>query len=138
MPTSRARRAKPKPCGNSSTVWTRRSCSSARSIPAYTTVTRKSCARNSHCFASTTKIDELDVEGILAFAERVLPRAADRWVQASLAQRQLFQQLFFPEEMTFDGRDFVGTAATTRAFNNLQPIEGETKGWWADSLSSRM
>jgi site-specific DNA recombinase len=71
-----------------------------------------------------TEIEELDVEGILAFAERVLPRAADLWVQASLAQRQRFQQLFFPEGMTFDGRDFVGTAVTTRAFNYLQPIEG--------------
>ena len=28
------------------------------------------------------QLDELDVEGILAFAERVLPRAADLWVQA--------------------------------------------------------
>jgi hypothetical protein len=42
------------------------------------------------------QLDELDVEGILAFAERVLPRA-DLWVQASLEQRQRFQQLFFPE-----------------------------------------
>ena len=30
----------------------------------------------------STELDELDVEGILAFAERVLPRAADLWVQA--------------------------------------------------------
>ena len=37
------------------------------------------------------QLDELDVEGILAFAERVLPRAADLWVQASLEQRQRFQ-----------------------------------------------
>jgi site-specific DNA recombinase len=29
-------------------------------------------------------VDELDVQGILAFAERVLPRASDLWVQASL------------------------------------------------------
>jgi hypothetical protein len=33
------------------------------------------------------QLEELDVEGILAFAERVLPRAADLWVQASLEQR---------------------------------------------------
>ena len=44
------------------------------------------------------QLDELDVEGILAFAERVLPCAADLWVQASLEQRQRFQQLFFPED----------------------------------------
>src|SRR4029453_14187779 len=29
------------------------------------------------------QLEELDVEGILAFAERVLPRAADLWVQAA-------------------------------------------------------
>ena len=48
------------------------------------------------------ELDELDVEGILAFAERVLPRAADLWVQASLEQRQRFQQLFFPDGIGFD------------------------------------
>jgi hypothetical protein len=38
-------------------------------------------------------LDELDVEGILPFAERVLPRAGDLWVQASREQRQRFHQL---------------------------------------------
>ncbi len=33
-------------------------------------------------------VDELDVEGILAFAERILPRASDLWVQSSLDHRQ--------------------------------------------------
>jgi hypothetical protein len=44
-----------------------------------------------------TELEELDVEGILAFAERILPRASDLWVQASLDQRQRFQQLFEPK-----------------------------------------
>ncbi len=47
----------------------------------------------------------------MAFAERILPRAADLWVQASLEQRQRFQQLFFPEGIAFDGNGFVGTEA---------------------------
>ena len=34
------------------------------------------------------QFEELDVEGILAFAERILPRAADLWTQSSLDQRQ--------------------------------------------------
>ena len=67
----------------------------------------------------STELDELDVEGILAFAERVLPRAADLWVQD---QRQRFQQLFFPEGMTFDGQRFVGTVATAPAFSHLREI----------------
>jgi hypothetical protein len=65
----------------------------------------------------STELEELDVEGILAFAERVLPRAADLWVQAQLDQRQRFQQLFFPEGLAFDGERLVGTGATAPAFS---------------------
>jgi hypothetical protein len=36
-------------------------------------------------------------EGILAFAERVLPRAADMWVQTSLNQKRRLQRLFLPK-----------------------------------------
>jgi hypothetical protein len=74
------------------------------------------------------EIDELDVEGILAFAERILPRAADLWMQSSLDQRQRFQQLFFPEGIAFDGRDFVRTAATAPAFSYLQPVAVGNEG----------
>jgi hypothetical protein len=74
------------------------------------------------------QLDELDVEGILAFAERVLPRAADLWVQASLEQRQRFQQLFFPGGIAFDGNGFVRTAVTAPAFSCLRPIEGGNEG----------
>lgn len=49
----------------------------------------------------------MDVEGIRGFAERVLPRAADLWVQASLEQRPRLQQLFFPDGIAFDGKEFV-------------------------------
>jgi len=39
---------------------------------------------------------KLDVEAILAFAERILPRASDLWLQASLDCKQRLQQLFLP------------------------------------------
>ena len=68
------------------------------------------------------QLEELDVEGILAFAERVLPRAADLWVQASLDQRQRFQQLFFPDGISFDGNGFVGTRVTAPAFIYLRML----------------
>ena len=42
-----------------------------------------------------SKVEEFDVEGILNFAERVLPRASDLWIQASLEQRQGRQRPFF-------------------------------------------
>jgi hypothetical protein len=39
------------------------------------------------------------------------------------AQRQRFQQLFFPEGISFDGNGFVRTAVTAPAFGYLRPIE---------------
>jgi hypothetical protein len=62
---------------------------------------------------------KFDVEGILAFAERVLPRASDLWVQASLNQRQRLQQLFFSDGIAFDGKEFVRTGVTANAFSYL-------------------
>jgi hypothetical protein len=68
-------------------------------------------------------VDELDVEGILAFAERILPRASDLWVQASLDYKQRLQQLFFPEGIAFDGNRFNRTAVTAPLFNYLARSE---------------
>ena len=67
------------------------------------------------------------VKGILAFAERVLPRTADLWVQAFLEQRQQFQRLFFPEVIAFDGKGLVRTGATAPTFSYLHPIEGNER-----------
>jgi hypothetical protein len=68
-------------------------------------------------------IEQLDVQGILAFAERILPRASDLWVQASLDQKQRLQQLFFPEGVAFDGSVFNRTAITALFFKYLAPSE---------------
>ena len=70
-----------------------------------------------------TELEELDVEGILAFAERVLPSASNLWVQSSLNQKQRLQQLFFPEGVRFDGKRLVGTGLTLPVFNYLAPAE---------------
>jgi hypothetical protein len=67
-----------------------------------------------------TQLEELSVEGILAFAERVLPKASDLWVHASLDQRQRLQQLFFPEGVPFDGKRFSRTAGKCRCFQLLK------------------
>ena len=74
-----------------------------------------------------TELEELDVEGILAFAERVLPSASNLRVQTSLNQKQGLQQLFFPAGVRFDGNGFVGTGVTLPGFNYLTPVEGSKK-----------
>jgi hypothetical protein len=49
-------------------------------------------------------------------------------VQASLEQRQRFQQLFFPKGISFDGNGFVRTAATAPVFSCLRPIDAGNEG----------
>jgi hypothetical protein len=45
------------------------------------------------------QLEDLDVEGILAFAERILPRASDLCGQASRDQRQQFNNCSFRTEL---------------------------------------
>jgi hypothetical protein len=76
------------------------------------------------------------VEGILASAERVLPKASEVWVHASLDQRQRFQQLLFPNGIAFDGNRFVGTGATAPAFSYLREIATGNEGLVAQIFTS--
>jgi hypothetical protein len=73
------------------------------------------------------ELEEMDVEGILAFAERVLPSASNLWVQSSLAQKQRLQQVFFPEGVRFDRKTLVGTGTTLPVFNYLNPVSEAEK-----------
>jgi hypothetical protein len=72
-------------------------------------------------------LDQLDVEGVLGFAEHLLTNAARLWLGLELNQKQQFQQVLFPEGLRFDGEKF-GTAVTCLAFRKLdmydEPISG--------------
>ena len=69
------------------------------------------------------RLQQWDVEGVLAFAEHLITNLAAIWLDASLRQRQAIQQTTFPEGLPFDGRSF-GTAPTCLLFNTLQKISG--------------
>ena len=60
----------------------------------------------------SSELEEMDVEGILAFAERARPSASNLWVQSSFAEKQRLQQVFFPNGIRFDGKRLVGTGVT--------------------------
>ena len=76
----------------------------------------------------SAELEELDVEGILAFGERVLPSASNLWVQSSFAQKQRLLQVFFPDGIRFDGKRLVGTGATAPAFSYLREIRTGNEG----------
>jgi hypothetical protein len=71
-----------------------------------------------------TALDDLDVEGILAFAEEVLPSAAHLWTHASLDQRQRLQQVFFAEGIGCLGNQLNRTTVTTPFFSRLAAVRG--------------
>ncbi len=67
------------------------------------------------------KLEEIDVEGLLGFAEHVLANAASLWTEAPNDQKQRLQRVLFPEGVRLkDGR--IGTALTCLAFTQLQEV----------------
>jgi hypothetical protein len=67
----------------------------------------------------SSQLEELDVEGILAFASASCRAPPIFGSRPSLDQRQRFQQLFFPDGIAFDGNRFIGPGATAPAFSYL-------------------
>ena len=63
-------------------------------------------------------LDQLDLDGVLAFAEHIVTNSARLWTELDLAQRQRLQSVLFPEGLRFDGERF-GTAVTCLAFKRL-------------------
>ena len=69
--------------------------------------------------------EQLDVDGVLAFAEHMLTNAARLWMELGLDQKHRLQRVLFPEGLRFDGERF-GTAVTCLAFKQLAE-DGETE-----------
>ena len=70
------------------------------------------------------KVKEMDIEGMLNFAQYVLLNASYLWLEADLAQRQRLQRILYPEGVTFLDGEF-GTTATCLLFNQLAEIEDD-------------
>ena len=70
------------------------------------------------------KVEELDVESALNFALVAIGDASRFWTEASLEQKQRFQQSLFPDGLAFDGIEFE-TARTCLAFSYLRQISSE-------------
>ena len=77
--------------------------------------------------SADAKLEELDVEGVLAFSETLLTDASRLWLSASLDQKQRLQSVLFPAGLQFDGREF-GTAVTCLAFRQLEDCDATENG----------
>src|SRR5262249_52670897 len=72
-----------------------------------------------------SELEEIDATGILAFAQRVLPRASELWVHSTLDQLHPLEHFFFPGGFFFDEKRFARTAVSTPAFNWLEISEDQ-------------
>jgi hypothetical protein len=72
-------------------------------------------------------LSQLDIDGVLAFAEHVMTNAARLWMELGLGQRQQLQKALFPNGLHFDGEKF-GTAVTCLAFKKLGENGGSGSG----------
>lgn len=68
------------------------------------------------------RVDQVDIEGTIAFAERILENAATLWKQSTLDQRQRMQTSLFPGGVQYDGKRIVGTLASAWDINGLGEI----------------
>jgi hypothetical protein len=73
------------------------------------------------------RIEGLDVEAVLGFAEYLVSNAGRVWAEATLEQKQRLQATIFPHGLPFDGRNF-GTAATCFAFMQLRESSDDLRG----------
>lgn len=74
--------------------------------------------------AHAARLDELDVEAVLAFAEHVLANAARLWLEFSLEQKQRFQKVVFPQGVRFSDGKFR-TDETCLMFRMLESAGGK-------------
>ena len=73
------------------------------------------------------RLEELDVEAILSFAENALTNVVQLWKRASLDQKLRLQWALFPKGVDFDGEEF-GTSLTCLAFNRMEGSGGLDDG----------
>jgi site-specific DNA recombinase len=68
------------------------------------------------------ELERMDIEAVLAFADKLLSRPSQLWREASLEQKQRLQKVFFPDGLTFSGEEF-GTAVNTSFFSVLSVFQ---------------
>jgi site-specific DNA recombinase len=71
------------------------------------------------------RLEELDIEEVLEFAQHVLGNAAHLWLESSIDQRQRLQKVLFPTGLAYHPENGFGTAVTGSMFNVLTDFSGE-------------
>ncbi len=68
------------------------------------------------------QLEEIDIEGVLGFAESVILDAQRLWMEGTLEQRQRLQKVLFPKGVTYSTQSGFGTAETSLFFSWLAVV----------------
>jgi hypothetical protein len=71
------------------------------------------------CKHDSARMDEIKVDEVLEFCERVLCNVPMLWRECSLGQQQRLQQVLFPQGVLYDQKTGYRTATTCLFFNML-------------------
>ena len=74
------------------------------------------------------KLEGIDVEGALGFAEHLLKNAARVWTEAPTDQKRRLQEVLFPKGVQFKSWR-IGTAVTCSAFRLLGSFAPHKEEW---------
>jgi hypothetical protein len=66
-------------------------------------------------------VEQLDVEAVLVFAEKLVARPRQLWLESSLEQKQKLQRAFFPDGLPYTESGF-GTAPSNSFFSLLGAV----------------
>ena len=70
-----------------------------------------------------TRIEELDIQGVLAFARNIAMNAGRLWLEAPYRQKRQLQRLLFPDGLQYAHGTFLNPV-TCPLFNHLDEIPG--------------
>ncbi len=66
-------------------------------------------------------VEHIDVEAVLAFAEKLVERPRELWLESTLEQKQRLQRVFFPDGVKYT-KDGFGTAVSNSFFSVLRDL----------------
>jgi site-specific DNA recombinase len=71
-------------------------------------------------------IEEMEIDTLLTFAERVLSDTTQLWLESGAEQRQSLQRIVFPDGVTYSHETGFGTPVTGLLFMGLEAINSDT------------
>jgi hypothetical protein len=75
------------------------------------------------------QLDEIDIEGVLGFAETLILDARRLWMEGTLDQRQRLQKVLFPKGVSYSNQSGFGTTETILFFRWLALVQEKNEVW---------